>query len=175
MSGVTSCLRFAACNVLPRLFLTLKDLINFKCGEMRGNLKKKKKKIDLFPVRSIGSPFGIRLVSHSSAAGKVRLHASVKVHVMHDHPLLRAEWCAPPPPPALPVFSQHVTSHLCVCARACVSQLCNTHVGLRVRTQRDPVSGDSILYVHVGAPAHVKSRSPSVSVITPLRHSGPLF
>lgn len=58
---------------------------------------------------------------------------------------------------------------MCVHARVCVhvSQLCNTHVGLRVRTQRDPVSGDSILYVHVCAPAHVKSKSLSVSVITP--------
>lgn len=52
--------------------------------------------------------------------GKVSLDVSVKVHVTHDHPLLRAQLCA-----SYHVFSQHVTSHI----RASVSQLCLTHVG----------------------------------------------
>lgn len=73
--------------------------------------------------------FGIRVVTHSSAGEKVGLHASVRVHVVHDHFLLKAEWCA-----SYPVFSQHVTSHLSVCVCVCfsaVSQPC----GLRVRTR----------------------------------------
>lgn len=48
------------------------------------------------------------------------LHASVKVHVSHDHSLLKAEWCA-----SHSVLSHHVSSHLCLR----VSQLCLTCVG----------------------------------------------
>lgn len=75
--------------------------------------------------------------------GKVRLHATVKVHVMHDHSLLQAEWCA-----SYPLFSQHVTSHLCACV--CVSHPCDAAV-MCARTQ---VHTDVILYVNV-APCFV--------------------
>lgn len=74
-----------------------------------------------FPVRSISSPFGIQSHESPVSGEKVRLHASVKVHVMRDHPLLRAERCA-----SSLVFSQYVTSHLCG-----VSAVCNTRGGSR--------------------------------------------
>lgn len=105
-----------------------------------------------FPVRSISSPFGIQSHESPVSGEKVRLHASVKVHVMRDHPLLRAERCA-----SSLVFSQYVTSHLCG-----VSAVCNTRGGSR------PASEcwvrDSILYVNVNIGMHL---SESVSIRNP--------
>lgn len=80
----------------------------------------------------------------------------MKVHVMRDHPLLRAERCA-----SSLVFSQYVTSHLCG-----VSAVCNTRGGSRRASEwvSECWVRDSILYVNVNIGMHL---SESVSIMNP--------
>ena len=107
--------------------------------------------------------FGIWAVTHSSAGERlgymllwkctscvITLYS--RLNGVHPHP----------------VFSQHVTSHLWVRPGVRAPR---PH-GLRVRTRRDPVNANSVLYVHVCAPCRGnaglrESVCESVSIITP--------